>query len=178
MDNWSDSIIQKYKKCIENIIDKPSWVCPTFVFYNTEFPEHIVFKNFNLKILNPEYNDIDFKICMENKEMLKGLFYDEWPMNISREGNFNDLSWHYFSFKHKMSFAWSIFNDKEYIGCVYIYPSNTNGNFEDNNLIDVFLWIKKSFNNHNDDIERFQIEFIKWINNFNVFQIYDIKYAY
>lgn len=83
----------------------------------------------------------DYKAVISNAEFLRGTFdfLPNWPdKNITKEEDLSNLGWHQTEFAMRTSFAYKIekFSTKEYVGCLYIFPSNSN-EYE----IDVFYWL-------------------------------------
>ena len=48
-----------------------------------------------------------------------------WPKEMSPESNLADLQRHARDFENRSGFTYSILDDDEVIGCLYIYPSKT-----------------------------------------------------
>ena len=157
MNIWGEDIKEEYYKCIKQ--DKPDWVNTEQILVK-DVPLNKHFTRLYIDVLNPIYLDIDYKICTMNKDMLNGLFGDNWPNNLTKSMNLNDLYWHYYSFINKLNFGWAILEDNSYIGCCYVLP---NSNIE----LEVYIWFDKEYN------YKFEKEFMNWINN--IFYSFNIK---
>lgn len=137
-----------------------------------EFKKHLNFRrnikigNYNLVILGPEYNDIDFKASQNNLNYLVGLFNDDWPFNLTNEQNIKDLELHVHDFEHNNNYAWVIENDKkDYLGCCYYYPRITNNII---NSVDTYIWFdKEKIINESIDVNEFYTMFKKYITGDN-----------
>jgi len=109
-------------------------------------------------------NDIDedYDAVMSSVDYLKGTFdfLPDWPSKeMSKTEDLSNLGWHQTEFGLKTSFAYKVRNkpNNEYIGCVYIFPSN-NQNYE----VDVYTWVKESYKNFDKQLYK-QIK--EWMYN-------------
>lgn len=101
-------------------------------------------KHFNLTFLNPGNVKEDFETIISNIDNLKNVFgpYNNWPWDdFTIDENYRDLEWHQNEFLNKTSFAYSIRDTltKDYLGCVYIYPS-----FDLKFDVNVIFWMKRT----------------------------------
>jgi hypothetical protein len=80
--------------------------------------------------LGPEHNERDHEAWMSSLEHIRATpgFGDwTWPTPMSLEDNRKDLEEHAQEFRDRVGFTYSILDDDEVIGCVYIYPSKVEG---------------------------------------------------
>ncbi len=111
---------------------------------NFKVPEKYETDTFLLTPLN--VNDLiqDYEAVMVSVGHLKGLMDQSvWPEGLTIEDNLVDLGWHQREFSLAHSFAYAVrgTQNKTYLGCCYIYPSNDR-RFE----IQVFYWIREDRN--------------------------------
>lgn len=102
----------------------------------------------------------DFDAVMTSIVRLKGTFdfYPEWPnADMSLEEDLSNLGWHQTEFALGSSFAYSVrtVKDNKYIGCFYIFPSNS-----DNHQIDAYVWVRESYKNLDEELF---VEMKKWL---------------
>jgi len=107
-------------------------------------PTYLKSKSFVFTPLTVSDIENDYLAVTDNIEHLKGTFdfLPNWPdKNITKEENLSNLGWHQTEFAMKTSFAYKIqkLPAKQYIGCLYIFPSNT-VEYE----VDVYFWLIKS----------------------------------
>ena len=115
-----------------------------FVPGDFKVPAHLSNEKFHFEVLEPSLSDLDYEAVMSSKDRLRQVFAknDEWPKaDMSYELNKNDLIMHENEFKAKEAFAYAVFNAQKdnYIGCVYINPTEYPGHD-----CEVYLWVKDS----------------------------------
>ena len=85
---------------------------------------------FRLEPLGPEHNERDHEAWMSSIEHIRATpgFPDaDWPHEMSLEDNLADLERHARDFAERKGFTYSILDGDAVIGCLYIYPSKTDG---------------------------------------------------
>jgi hypothetical protein len=87
---------------------------------------------FRLEPLGPEHNDRDHAAWMSSIDHIRSTpgFDDpepDWPVVMSLEQNLEDLEMHARHFAERVGFTYSVLDDDEIIGCVYIYPARQPG---------------------------------------------------
>ncbi|MCL0096392.1 KamA family radical SAM protein [Thermodesulfovibrionales bacterium] len=107
-----------------------------------QIPLSLDTKHFHLEVLGEGHVKEDYETIMSNIKLLKGVFgpYNDWPWkDFTLEENFRDLKWHQGEFINRHSFAYAVRDSesREYLGCVYIYPS-----FDPRYDAFIVLWIK------------------------------------
>ena len=81
---------------------------------------------FRLEPLRPQHNERDYDAWMSSVDHIRatpGFEGWDWPEPMSLEENLGDLEGHAADFATRRGFTYSILDDAEVIGCVYIYPS-------------------------------------------------------
>tara|TARA_B110000208_G_C11728501_1_gene415477 strand:+ start:865 stop:1314 length:450 start_codon:yes stop_codon:yes gene_type:complete len=114
--------------------------------YKFKIPNKLITKTFYLQILNKDMLHIDYHIIKSNANHLLETFDKDpkWPENISFQDNLNDLILHGQQFAERTAFAFSIIdiNTHEYLGCIYIYPTE-NKDYD----CEIYYWVTlKEFN--------------------------------
>ncbi len=83
-------------------------------------------RGFRLEPLGPKHNERDYAAWMSSVDHIRSTpgFEDwDWPTPMTLDENRNDLVDHADDFENRSGFTYSILDDDEVIGCVYIYPS-------------------------------------------------------
>jgi len=91
-------------------------------------PTSFVADTFRLEPLGPEHNDRDYEAwtsSVAHIEGTPGFENSDWPASMTLEENFADLVRHARDFDDRQGFTYSIIDDDDVIGCLYIYPSKT-----------------------------------------------------
>jgi hypothetical protein len=82
---------------------------------------------FRLEPLGPQHNERDHEAWMSSIDHIHSTPGFEppatWPESMSLEANLSDLEMHARHFDERSGFTYSILDDDDIIGCVYIYPS-------------------------------------------------------
>ncbi len=93
-------------------------------------PTAYVGEGCRLEPLGPQHNERDHEAWMSSIEHIQATpgFEDwDWPTPMSLEENLRDLEGHAREFRERTGFTYSILDGDEVIGCVYIYPSRSDG---------------------------------------------------
>lgn len=83
-------------------------------------------RGFRLEPLGPKHNERDYAAWMSSVDHIRSTpgFEDwDWPTPMTLDENRNDLVDHADDFENRSGFTYSILDDDEVLGCVYIYPS-------------------------------------------------------
>lgn len=99
---------------------------------------------FRLELLGPEHNERDHAAWLSSIEHIQttpGFDSPErtWPVEMSLDQNLEDLEMHARHFIERVGFTYSVLDDDEVIGCVYIYPAAQDG-FD----VDIKSWVRAS----------------------------------
>ena len=96
-------------------------------------PVAFAWADFHLEPLGPEHNERDHVAWMTSIGHIgstPGFSEGEqrgWPEPMSLEANLKDLVRHAKDFRERQGFTYSILEDDEVIGCIYIYPDRKTG---------------------------------------------------
>ena len=96
-----------------------------FVPADFEVPESLVTPQFRLQPLGPEHNERDYAAwtsAMEHIRSSPGFQSWRWPYEMSLEDNLADLEGHARDFAERTGFTYTVLEDGDVIGCVYVYP--------------------------------------------------------
>lgn len=80
---------------------------------------------FSLEPLAPKHNERDYQAwtsSMSHIHNTPGMQGREWPHDMTLAENMADMEMHWKEFVDRKAFTYSILNDDNVIGCVYIYP--------------------------------------------------------
>ena len=129
-----------------------------------QVPEKLETDKFRLRMLT--VNDVvkDYDAVMTSVDHLQGVFGTDstWPKpDLTFEQDLIDLGWHQKEFQKRSSFAYTIvsLDESECLGCMYIYPTDTEG-FD----AKVYLWVRKSEFKNGLDLILFET-IKKWMND-------------
>jgi len=119
---------------------------------NKKIPKKIKSKSFIAEILSAKHTEEDYRHVLENEKLIKATRGNagSWPnpKTLTLEENRIDLSWHQREFENELSFAYLLRDmNKQYIGCVYLYPMNFRTKISNakNYEVDFSFWIIKQF---------------------------------
>jgi len=131
------------------------------LYDNFNPPKKFEHSDFDLEVLSPLHNKMDFEAWNSSIEDLKGIFgpRNNWPEEVSSlEKNLKDLNNHLKEFKEKEAFTYTILNPQKdlCIGCLYIRPTNSK-----QHDCRVDFWFRNSHKN-------LEPNFYSWLNNWLV----------
>lgn len=69
-----------------------------------------------------------------------GFEHHEWPIPMTIEENLDDMQMHAQEFLDRTGYTYSLLDDDEVIGCVYIYPPDPDDQFD----AKVRSWVRAS----------------------------------
>lgn len=101
---------------------------PPFVPTDFDVPSDFAGPGFRLEPLDAHHNVRDYEAWTTSTGHIHATpgFEDyDWPHPMTLEENLADLKGHAADFKSRTGFTYSILDQDEIIGCVYIYPSPT-----------------------------------------------------
>ena len=113
-----------------------------FVPEDFEVPRECEGPGFRLEPLGAEHNERDHDAWMSSIDHIRatpGFPDGSWPKEMSLEDNLRDLIRHASDFANRRGFTYSVLDDDDVIGCVYIYPSR-----EVSHDADVSSWVRAS----------------------------------
>ena len=98
---------------------------------------------FRLEPLGPRHNQSDHEAWMSSIDWIRatpGFDPDgDWPVEMSADSNLEDLEMHARHFDDREGFTYSILDDDNVIGCLYIYPTTEPGHD-----VSVRSWVRAS----------------------------------
>jgi hypothetical protein len=117
-----------------------SFVPPSF-----EVPHAYAWSEFHLEPLGEQHNDRDHAAWMSSIDHIRstpGFSPQEepnWPVAMTLEENLEDLVRHAKDFHERRGFTYSILEDDDVIGCIYIYPGRLPGHDAE-----ISSWVRQS----------------------------------
>jgi RimJ/RimL family protein N-acetyltransferase len=132
-----------------------SFVPPSF-----EVPDSHSWEGFHLEPLGEQHNVRDHAAWMSSINHIRstpGFSPEEepnWPVAMTLQRNAEDLARHARDFRERRGFTYSILEDHEVIGCIYIYPSRRGHDAE------VSSWVRES---HAESDAAIREELARWI---------------
>ena len=107
-------------------------------------PEKLKTPNFIIRKLCFRDVDLDYKAVMSSVDIIHRTRGGSWPnSDLSFEDDQIDLGWHQREFENKTSFAYTVMSpdEKECIGCLYLYPPNYRDDSSGDAEVDVSFWV-------------------------------------
>lgn len=90
-----------------------------------EVPLRLETPGFDLVPLGPEHNEADYRAWMSSIAHIRstpGFPYGDWPAEMTPADNLRDLEEHAADFENREGFTFTVLENDDVIGCVYIYP--------------------------------------------------------
>lgn len=97
-----------------------------FVPPDFEVPPFLQGDGFRLEPLGPAHNERDHQAWMSSIDHIRstpGFAGRDWPAEMSLNQNLEDLEMHARHFEERSGFTYTVLEEDDVIGCVYIYPS-------------------------------------------------------
>ena len=119
--------------CLAVLVLLPSILnAQQFVPADFEVPRLHETNDFRIRPLTVHDLVKDYDAVMTSRQHLRGVFGPEssWPADtLSLTGNLVDLGWHQNEFQRRSSFTYAVMspNEKQELGCVYVFPSSKSG---------------------------------------------------
>ena len=98
-----------------------------FVPDDFEVPSSFQGPGFYLEPLAAKHNERDHEAwssSMDHIHRTPGMEGRDWPRTMTLDENLADMEMHWNELQQRTAFTYSILDDNEVIGCVYIYPDN------------------------------------------------------
>ncbi|MEU0879163.1 N-acetyltransferase [Lentzea sp. NPDC005914] len=113
------------------------WVADDF-----EVPRGLATESFRLEPLGPQHNERDHRAWTTSIEHIRSTpGFDTWTWppaeGMSLERNLSDLRRHANDFTQRAGFTYSVLDEEDVIGCVYIYPAR-----DDRTVARVHSWVR------------------------------------
>ena len=131
-----------------------------FVPDDFEVPHIVAGPGFRLEPLGPEHNDRDHVAWMSSIDHILATpgmdaWEAQWPVPMSLAENLEDLVRHRAEFDAREEFAYSILDDDDVIGCLYIDPTS-----EADYDAHVLSWVTESRAELDAEVWRFVSEWL------------------
>jgi hypothetical protein len=98
-----------------------------FVPQDFVVPSEMTFGDVRLVPLGPEHNPDDFAAWTSSIDHIRatpGFAARRWPVPMTISENLRDLEAHAEDFRRRQGFTYTVLDDGDVVGCVYIYPSS------------------------------------------------------
>lgn len=106
--------------------------------------EKIEAPNFIARKLSFNDAKLDYKAVISSIDIIKKTRGGDWPTkDLSFEEDQIDLGWHQREFENRTSFAYTVMSrdEKECLGCFYLYPPGYRSESSKNADVDVSFWV-------------------------------------
>ena len=92
-------------------------------------PRSFAGPGFRLEPLGPQHNDRDYRAWTSSMDHIHATPGDwrDWPRPMTIDSNLADLEKHAREFEAREGFTYSVLDDDQVIGCLYIYPDREKG---------------------------------------------------
>ena len=94
-------------------------------------PRNVVLGDLRLEPLGPEHNASDYAAWTSSIDHIRatpGFPWGAWPASMTPDANLRDLEMHAEDFRLHNGFTYTVLDPAgKVVGCVYIYPSKTQG---------------------------------------------------
>jgi len=112
-------------------------------------PEEFETSDFRIRKLTYRDALLDYEAVMSSIDIIKKTRGGDrgWPSpNLTFEDDQIDLAWHQREFENKTSFAYTVMSldEKECLGCLYLYPAGSRGEKTKDADVDVSFWVTQS----------------------------------
>ena len=109
-----------------------------------EVPEKLESAEFTIHQLTFKDAQLDYKAVMSSVDIIKKTRGGDWPSpDLSFKDDQIDLGWHQREFENKTSFAYTVTSpdEKECLGCMYLYPPGYRSEKSKDADVDVSFWV-------------------------------------
>jgi RimJ/RimL family protein N-acetyltransferase len=107
-------------------------------------PEKLETPKFIIRKLTFRDTDLDYKAVMSSIDIIRKTRGGSWPSpDLTYEDDQIDLGWHQREFENRTSFAYTVMSpdEKECLGCLYLYPPGHRNESSKNADVDVSFWV-------------------------------------
>jgi hypothetical protein len=111
---------------------------------NFQIPERFETPEFTIRKLCFSDAELDYKAVMSSIKIINKTRGGNWPTHdLSFLDDQIDLGWHQREFENKSSFAYTVVtkDEKECLGCIYLYPPGYRNQSSKNADVDVSFWV-------------------------------------
>ena len=112
-------------------------------------PEQLETPDFRIRKLTFHDAVLDYEAVMSSSHIIKETRgkAGEWPSpTMTLEDDQIDLAWHQREFENRTSFAYTVMSldEKECLGCFYLYPPGFRGDISKDADVDVSFWVTQT----------------------------------
>lgn len=115
-----------------------------FVPENFDIPERLVTKDFIIRKLCFSDTKLDYDAVMSSLDIIRQTRGGNWPTDdLSYTDDQIDLGWHQREFEQRSTFAYTVMSldEKECLGCLYLYPPGYRSENSNDADVDVSFWV-------------------------------------
>lgn len=115
-----------------------------FVPDNFKVPERFETPEFIIRKLSFTDAKLDYEAVMSSIDIIKKTRGGDWPSpDLTFIDDQIDLGWHQREFEHRTSFAYTVMSldEKECLGCLYMYPPGFRDTSSEQTDVDVSFWV-------------------------------------
>lgn len=113
-------------------------------------PKKLETPDFIIRKFNFSDAKLDYEAVISSIDIIKETRGGEWPSpQLSFEDDQIDLGWHQREFENRTSFAYTVMSpdEKECLGCLYLYPPGHRSKISKDGDVDVSFWVtQKAYN--------------------------------
>lgn len=109
-----------------------------------QVPEKLETPDFIIRKLCFTDAELDYKAVMSSVDLIKRTRGGSWPSpDLTFIDDQIDLAWHQREFEHRTSFAYTVMSpdEKECLGCLYLYPPRYRNETSKDADVDVSFWV-------------------------------------
>jgi hypothetical protein len=118
-----------------------------FVPNDFQIPEKLETTNFIIRKLCFKDAELDYKAVMSSIDIIHKTRGGKWPsLDLSFVDDQIDLGWHQREFENRTSFAYTVMSvdEKECLGCLYLYPPGYRNESSKAADVDVSFWVTQT----------------------------------
>ncbi len=107
-------------------------------------PEKLETPDFVIRKLTFDDAVLDYEAVMSSINIIQKTRGGDWPTKeLTFKDDQIDLAWHQREFEHRTSFAYTVMSkdEKECLGCLYIYPPGFRDEQSKDAEVDVSFWV-------------------------------------
>jgi hypothetical protein len=115
-----------------------------FIPQGFQVPERLDTPDFIIRKLCFSDANLDYEAVMSSIDIIKETRGGDWPSSdLTYTEDQIDLAWHQREFEHGSSFAYTVMStdEKECLGCLYLYPPGYRSESSKDADVDVSFWV-------------------------------------
>jgi RimJ/RimL family protein N-acetyltransferase len=116
----------------------------SFIPHDFEIPERLETKDFVIRKLCFSDAKLDYEAVMSSLDIIRQTRGGSWPTDdLTFIEDQIDLGWHQREFEKRSTFAYTIMSldEKECLGCLYLYPPGYRSERTKDASVDVSFWV-------------------------------------